>query len=278
MKKNYDDENDNTTSYRVRLLRQDRGWSQKELADRIFVSHSQISRLESGETSNIGISLLVSLAKEFHVSTDYLLCLTPISSQKSYDISQLGLSEEAVRRLLSKRIDANVLNRLLEHDDFPKVCVLIRNYFDDTVRDGIKARNQIIDLAVDPLTALMSSEPSKRPEILKDLSFIKSQKMQDNEADIEKIKNHLMKIIRDIKAGMNEKQPTGTTATEVAMKEIRDALPNKPNCELTTDDIAAATAAYMSKVISIDEDTTALFLQLTKQVLEQAGENAGNDE
>lgn len=76
MKKRYDDEQDNTTSYRVRLLRQDRGWSQKELADKIFVAHSQISRLESGETTNIGSSLLVSLAKVFQVSTDYLLCLT----------------------------------------------------------------------------------------------------------------------------------------------------------------------------------------------------------
>lgn len=47
MKKNYDDEQENTTAYRVRLLRQDRGWSQKELADKIFVAHSQISRLES---------------------------------------------------------------------------------------------------------------------------------------------------------------------------------------------------------------------------------------
>ena len=35
MKKNYDDEQENTTAYRVRLLRQDRGWSQKELADKI---------------------------------------------------------------------------------------------------------------------------------------------------------------------------------------------------------------------------------------------------
>ena len=100
MKKNYDDEQKNTTAYRVRLLRQDRGWSQKELADKIFVAHSQISRLESGETTNIGSALLVSLAKVFHVSTDYLLCLTPISVPKSYDISQLGLSEEVIRRLI----------------------------------------------------------------------------------------------------------------------------------------------------------------------------------
>ncbi len=38
MKKNYDDEQENTTAHRVRLLRQDKGWSQKELADKIYVA------------------------------------------------------------------------------------------------------------------------------------------------------------------------------------------------------------------------------------------------
>lgn len=59
LKKYYDDENEKSTAYRVRLLRQDRGWSQKEPADKILVAHSQISRLESGETTNIGSSLLI---------------------------------------------------------------------------------------------------------------------------------------------------------------------------------------------------------------------------
>ena len=147
MKKHYDDEQENTTACRVRNLRLDKNLSQKQLADRLFVAHSQISRLESGETTNISSSLLVALAKELHVSTDYLLCLTPISVPKSYVISQLGLSEEAVKRLITKKIDASVLNRLLEHKDFPKLCVLMKNYFDNTVASGIMARNQVIDFA-----------------------------------------------------------------------------------------------------------------------------------
>ncbi len=36
MKKNYDDEQEDTTACRVRNLRLDREWSQKELADRDF--------------------------------------------------------------------------------------------------------------------------------------------------------------------------------------------------------------------------------------------------
>ena len=268
MKKHYDDEQEDTTACRVRNLRLDREWSQKELADRVFVAHSQISRLESGETTHIGSSKQVALAKEFHVSTDYLLGLTPISVPKNYDISQLGLSEEVIRRLILKTIDPDILNRLLEHEQFPKLCTLIKNYFNNTIANGIMARNQIFDLATEPLAELMSAEPSKRAELIKDISFLNSAKIQSNEADVEKIKNILMKIIREIKENITSQQPTGAFATAEAVKGIRDSLPDKPQSELTTDDVSAAMAAYVGKVIPMDESTSVLLQQLTKQMLE----------
>lgn len=266
MKKHYDDEQENTTACRVRNLRLDKNLSQKQLADRLFVAHSQISRLESGETTNISSSLLVALAKEFHVSTDYLLCLTPISVPKSYDISQLGLSEEAVKRLITKKIDVSVLNRLLEHKDFPKLCVLMKNYFDNTVASGIMARNQVIDFATEPLVELMSAEPSKRAEIIKDMSFLNSTKIQNNEADVEKIKNILMKIIREIKEDVTAQQPTGAIATAEAVNAIRDSLPDKPQSELTIDDVSTAVATYVGTMLPMDENTSALLQQLASPV------------
>lgn len=274
MKKNYDNEQENTTAYRVRMLRQDRDWSQKELADKLFVAHSQISRLESGETTNISSSLLVSLSKVFHVSTDYLLCLTPVSVPKSYDISQLGLSEEVIRRLILKTIDPNILNRLLEHKDFPKLCALIKNYFSDAVANSIAARNHIIDFAAEPLAELMSVDSSKRAEILKDLSFLNSAKIQSNEADIEKIKNILIKILRDIKENMAEHQPVGAVATTEAVKGIRAALADKPQSELTADDVSAAIAAYVGTVVPMDENSSQLLQQLANKMLELPLENS----
>ena len=89
----------------------------------------------------------------------------------------------------------------------------MKNYFSNTVANGIMARNQIIDLATDPLAELMSADPSKRTEMIKGLSFLNFSKIQSNEADIEKIKNILMKIIRDVKENMAEEQPSGAVAT-----------------------------------------------------------------
>ena len=150
-----------------------KNWQTKYL---LLTLRSAVWRVEKPQI--IGSALLVSLAKVFHVSTDYLLCLTPISVPKSYDISQLGLSEEVIRRLILKTIDPDVLNRLLEHDQFPKLCALMKNYFSNTVTNGIMARNQIIDLATDPLAELMSADPSKRTEMIKGLSFLNSSKIR----------------------------------------------------------------------------------------------------
>ena len=62
----------------------------------------------------------------------------------------------------------------------------------------------------------MTAEPSKRKEIIKDKQFLSSQKLGANEADIEKIKIQFMAIVRDIKSGMQKKEPTKAVATAEA--------------------------------------------------------------
>ncbi|MCD7881746.1 MAG: hypothetical protein LUG47_08850 [Clostridiales bacterium] len=49
-------------------------------------------------------------------------------------------------------------------------------------------------------------------------------------------------------------------------------MPDKPEAELTADDVSAAMAAYVDTVAPMDEDSKALFQELAKQMLEQAGE------
>ncbi|MCD8341902.1 MAG: helix-turn-helix domain-containing protein [Clostridiales bacterium] len=269
---------ENSVGYRVKVLRENQFISQKQLAEIVHVTPSQISRLERGETTNAGTELIIIIAKYFHVSTDYLLGLTPVSTQKSYDISTLGLSEEAVRRLITGRIDADVLNRLLEHDKFPQLCALIRNYFDGTVARGVIARNELIDLATEPLAALKSAPAANRAEAVKDLNFLRSSKMAANEADIEKIKNLFLSILRDIKKNFPN-DPSGAVATAAAFQGIREALPDKPEAELTAEDVSAAMAAYVETVAPMDEESRALFQELAKRMLEQiSGEGEKDSE
>ena len=261
-------EDETSLAYRLSNLRKDHDLSQKQLADQLHVTHSQISRIESGETKNPNISIVIDAARFFHVSIDYLLGITQITSPKSYDISELGLSEKAVTRLITGRID--ILNRLLEHEHFPKLCIMIRNYFDDTIAEGIMARNKVIDLAVDQLTDLMTAEPSKRKEIIKDKQFLSSQKLGANEADIEKIKIQFMAILRDVKSGIQRKEPIKAFATAEAVQIIRDALPDKTVSDITSTNIANAVAFYMGQTTDLNDEGLAMVQNLTKYICDNS--------
>lgn len=256
-----------TIGERIEELRKDKGWSQQQLAERIFVSKSQISRIESGETKNVSSEMIIAFARAFNVSTDYLLGLSKLRSPKNYDISQLGLSENIVRKLLLKKIDVDILNCLLENERFPSLCLLIRNYFDDTVANGIMGRNEIIGLAIEPLSELKIADPEQRSEMIKNLNFLKSQKIGKNEADIEKIKSVFLIILKDIKSGIETKESTGAIATSEAIRRIMSMLPEKENSEITADDITKATAAYLESVLPMDEKNSEIMESLIKSIL-----------
>ena len=59
---------------RIKTLREDAGYSQAELARKLDVTRSSINAWEMG-LSTPTTPYLVELAKLFHVSADYLLCL-----------------------------------------------------------------------------------------------------------------------------------------------------------------------------------------------------------
>ena len=58
-------EDETSFAYRLSNLRKDHNLSQKQLADQLHVTHSQISRIESGETKNPNISIVIDAARFF---------------------------------------------------------------------------------------------------------------------------------------------------------------------------------------------------------------------
>lgn len=81
---------------RLRTIRELRGLSQQELADRVEISLKQLWRYEKGENDPTG-DVLVRLSKELEVSTDWLLGLVdePTGRVTENDLSPLE------RRILS---------------------------------------------------------------------------------------------------------------------------------------------------------------------------------
>lgn len=117
----------------------------------------------------------------------------------------------------------------------------------------------------------MTAEPSKRKEIIKDKQFLSSQKLGANEADIEKIKIQFMAIVRDIKSGMQKKEPTKAVATAEAVQMIRNALPAKPASDITSTDVAnAAVAFYMGQATNLNDEGLAMVQNLAKYICDNS--------
>lgn len=95
----------------------------------------------------------------FKVSTDNIyLVLSMVNVRKSYDISGLGLSKGAVKGLVAGAADVEILKRLLEYKNFPRLISLIQIYFQDTEAKGIMARNQPIKLTTAFMSVLMKDQ------------------------------------------------------------------------------------------------------------------------
>jgi transcriptional regulator with XRE-family HTH domain len=90
---------------RIAALRRSRGWSQAELAHRLKISPSGVGMYEQGRREPPA-ELLVAMAEEFGVSTDFLLT-GKASVIDSMDISQLLQARlEAVQRRLTRRVQS----------------------------------------------------------------------------------------------------------------------------------------------------------------------------
>lgn len=245
--------------------------TQKELAKRIGVSASQLSRIVSGETKTVSSDILMGVADVFKVSTDYILGLSNISVRKSYDISELGLSENAVKGLVTGAVDVEILNRLLGHKNFPRLINLIRIYFQDTTAKGIMARNQLIDMATASLSDLIKECPEHRTEARQDLQFLNAQKLGEHEAEIEKIKNVFLAILRDIKKDIDSGEQPGETVTADMLRNLQEAVKEKKHENLSMDDVTAMIAGQLEKAMPLDEETSEQFRQLVNKMIEQAG-------
>ncbi len=142
-----------------------------------------MSRGVSEETKTVSSDILIGIAKEFRVSKDYILGLSTVSVQKCYDISELRLSEGAVRGLVTGMIDLGILNRLLERKNFPCLMSLIQNFLGHSDK-GIMVRKQVIGMATSSLTDLMKDRPEYRAEAKQDIQFMDAQKKELHTIDV----------------------------------------------------------------------------------------------
>jgi transcriptional regulator with XRE-family HTH domain len=100
---------------RIVELAQRKGENMEKLAQCVGITGSQMSRIINGKTLKVSHELVIAIAAEFDVSTDFLLGLTSIPDRTRLD--ELGLSEKAIWNLVSGRVNRKCINHLLEDEE-----------------------------------------------------------------------------------------------------------------------------------------------------------------
>lgn len=200
-----------TTGRRIIGLREREDMTIEELAAKIGVNATTLGRIEKGQTQKISSDVLVALAREFSVSTDFLLGLTNIPDRKNYAVGELGLSAQAVQSLYTQRVDPDVVNRLLEHPRFAMLTAMIRQYLDDTFAAGVAVQNQIFTSMGELLVGAGQREAAQAVAL---------SKVPPYQVELTKIQNTFVAMLKEMKRDMG----TDLEAPKAVTKEIVEKM------------------------------------------------------
>ena len=179
---------------RIVDVMRERKMTQRELALRIDVNESTISRFLSGKTEKLSEESVIRIARVFNVSTDFILGTTVIPDKKNYDISELGLSVEAAKNLYTGKVNNDVVNRLLENPRFATVTYMIAQYMDDTLAGGYAAQNQMYATLSSMLLGI-----NKTSAAVQAARTANAMKVPTYQADQTTIQNTFMTVVKEIK-------------------------------------------------------------------------------
>ena len=234
--------------------------TQSELAAKIEIDVSTLCRFISNATGKLSDENIKKIAKEFEVSTDFLLGVTGMN----YDIGELGLSAQAAKNLYTGKVNTEVVNRLLDNKNFAAMTNMIAHYFDDTLAAGYAAQNQMYST----LSALLMGEAKHHPEdreaITEAAKTVNVSRMPMYQADLTAIQNAFMNVLKEIKKKIGSNVSDAQAMSKEAAQQMYAELTKgqdvtKPN--VTPEMIAGAITGSVSGMDGVDPEALKQFNQ-----------------
>ena len=263
-----------TPQQRLQDLMKEHKITQAVLAKKIGVTESTLSRFINGTKDTLSLDQMISIARIFNVSTDFLLCMTDVPDRKNYDISELGLSAEAARNLYTGRTNPQVVSRLLENRRFAQLTSMIALYFDDTLASGFAVQNQIFQTLSSMLLGTGKEQPDARKAAQQAAQVAALNKTPVYQADLTNIQNQFMAVLREIKKELGTE--TGKPLTKEMVEQMysetmkgQDALHPSVSPEQFVDLIIASVSGMeLADADSLGEVRQAL-LHMVQRMAEQ---------
>jgi len=201
-------------------------------------------------------------ARLFNVSTDFLLGETNIPDRKNYDIAELGLSVEAAKNLYTGRVNAEVVNLLLENARFAELTYRIAQYFDDTFASGIAAQNAMLTT----LSTLLRTKV-KTPEAAKAAKDISLRRKPVYQGDLDDIELYFMATVKEIKKGIGSHYTEQEAMSKKVAEKMFNELTKGQDVQHPTITAEQLTDAMLDSVSGIEGATPEALEQLRNGLL-----------
>jgi len=140
-----------TIQERLKDLRVERGLTLEQLEQRTGISKSALGNYETEDYKDISHTSIVTLAKFYGVSTDYLLGLTESKDHPNADLAELHLSDGMIDLLKGGNINTRLLCEMAVHKDFVKLLADIEIYVDGIASMQVQNLNAYVNLARDTI-------------------------------------------------------------------------------------------------------------------------------
>jgi len=134
-----------TVQEKLKDLRVERRLTLEQLAEETGISKSALGKYEADDYKDMSPFNLVTLAKYYGVSTDYLLGLTQIKNHPNTELHSLHLSDDMVDLLRSGKINNRLLCEMALHPDFQRLMVDIEIFVDRIADMRIHDMNAVLD-------------------------------------------------------------------------------------------------------------------------------------
>ena len=136
-----------TFQERLKDLRTERGMTLSDLEKATGISRSSLGKYESDECKEVSHASIVTLAKYYGVTSDYLLGFSENKNPANANLSDLHLQDDVIAILKGGKLNNRLLCELIRHEGFRRFLTDAEIYVDGLAEMQIRNLNMGVDAA-----------------------------------------------------------------------------------------------------------------------------------
>ena len=214
---------------RIQDLLRENNMSQAELAEKIGLSESALSRYLSGQTDKLSADNIVSIARVFDVTTDFLLCLTDIPFTTNFDIEKLGLSVKAAEKLLRRKVNPETVSHLIETQGFNLLIQQLDAAQRGTYDAGYIYMTEMLKNMGGLLSDYAAENPEDRHAVKKVIEDMRALQAVPRQTELAGIEDAMRQIVAEFRKGTEAYLAEMQKLTSGIMRKITGNLRTQMN-------------------------------------------------